>query len=577
MTAQDERPIVVRARDLTKIYRLYEKPLYKFLDIFALCPPGERYYREHVAVEGLSLEVRQGEKVAVIGRNGAGKSTLLKIITGAIQPTSGTVEVTGKLSALLQIGTGYHPDFTGRENVLSMLAHLGITGADARAKFEEAVDFAELEEYIDQPMKTYSTGMTARLMFAASTVIEPDILVCDEVLGVGDSYFAHKSAERMKELSQNHGTTFILVTHDLYSALNVCTRFLWLERGKILRDADGKTTIAAYEHSIKEQEEARSHKKALVALAGRPRAARLGAASRNGSLPPGWSFRIRAAESHTLDAPLHVARLEAVFADGRREACQPLESASLSRAPVLGREALTLSPFGDIFHNLDAWLPEGDNRAVPVSLEVEYATDATRPIQVSASSDQTGFHVLGALPASAPGWRTVALPFPAEGLASLSSANQAFHRYGTGDVTLEAIRLLSPAGEPRVELHHGDALRIEVDYKIRNPALDRNVVVVIGLHRHGYLASTSFVRDTGALLSDQGTLVVDLDRVLLTNGDYNLAIGLLRPSVKNSTTYFTVSPEVLDMQPRAATLTVLDDPPFTSGFAFVHPIRWSEK
>lgn len=581
-TSPEAAPVVVRAHDLTKVYRLYRRAAYKFLDVFGLCPSGERYYREHLAVEGVGVEVRRGEKVAVIGRNGAGKSTLLKLITGAIQPTRGSIEVHGKLSAILQIGTGFHPDFTGRENVLSTLAHLGFTGATALTKLEEAVDFAELEDYIDQPMKTYSTGMAARLMFAASTVIEPDILVCDEVLGVGDSYFAHKSYERMKELSTLHGTTFILVTHDIYSALNVCTRFLWLERGKIIRDADGKTTIAAYERSIKEQEEVGSHRKALANLAGRPRVG-LPQSVRRGALPPGWSLRLRAGDAHTLDAPLHVSRLELVFPDGRREKCarpgdpsqrlRALESASVCAGTVLGREATTLLPYGEIFHNLDAWI-EGD--AAPSAIEVDYATESRRRIDVLVSRDQNAFHIVGALPAPTDGWRTVSLPLPAEGLAALARSNQAFDRYGTGDATLEAVRLLDGDGKPCEAFRHGEALRLEIDYRVHNPDLDRRVVVSVALHRHGYIPATSFVRDEAPLQSERGTLVVELDHVLLTRGDYNVAIGLFRPTVKTNDTYFTISPEVLDHRPRAVVMRVLDDPPFTGGFAFVHPHRWSE-
>src|SRR5262249_6339835 len=153
-----------------------------------------------------------------IGRNGAGKSTFLKLVTRVIEPSSGTLEVAGKVHALLQIGTGFHPDFTGRENVFAFFAQLGITGEDARRRFADVVEFAEIEEYIDQPVKTYSTGMSVRLMFSASTSIEPELLVLDEVLGVGDAYFAHKSFERMRELCEREAATLLLVTHDVYSA-----------------------------------------------------------------------------------------------------------------------------------------------------------------------------------------------------------------------------------------------------------------------------------------------------------------------------------------------------------------------
>src|SRR5262249_15353122 len=184
---------VVRFQSVSKVYRLYQKPAYRFLDLFGLCPSGERYYREHEALADVGLEIGRGERLAIIGRNGAGKSTMLKIITGLVQPTAGTVDVNGRISNLLQLGSGFHPDFTGRQNVFAGLAHEGIIGVEAARLFDQIVAFAEIEEYIDQPMKTYSTGMCSRLMFSSSVVMSPEILVVDEILGVGDAYFSHKS------------------------------------------------------------------------------------------------------------------------------------------------------------------------------------------------------------------------------------------------------------------------------------------------------------------------------------------------------------------------------------------------
>ena len=167
----------------------------------------------------------------------------------------------GDARALLQVGSGFHPDFTGRENVYGYLAYLGITGKEADKRFSEIVDFAELEEYIEQPLKTYSTGMAVRLMFSTSTSVAPDILVLDEVLSVGDAYFSHKSFDRIKELSERNGTTLLLVSHDVYSAAKLCPRMIWLDRGHVLIDGASSTVITAYEDSIREQEEQRLRKR----------------------------------------------------------------------------------------------------------------------------------------------------------------------------------------------------------------------------------------------------------------------------------------------------------------------------
>lgn len=179
--------VVIRARNVTKVYRLYAGPGYRFLDMFGMLRRQQGAYTEHAALDGVTLDIHRGEKVAFIGRNGAGKSTFLKLVTGVTQPTSGELELKGKAHALLQIGSGFHPDFTGRANVYAYLAQLGITGAEADQRCAEIVEFAEIEEYIDQPVKTYSSGMAVRLMFSTSTAITPDLLVLDEVLGVGDA------------------------------------------------------------------------------------------------------------------------------------------------------------------------------------------------------------------------------------------------------------------------------------------------------------------------------------------------------------------------------------------------------
>lgn len=236
----------LRLHRINKVYRLYRKPLYRVLDLFGLCPPGEAFYSEHIALQNIDLSINRGEKVAIIGRNGAGKSTLLKTITGVLRPTSGELEVRGRINALLQIGTGFHPDFTGRQNAYSSMAHQGITGREADEKFDEIVDFAELEEFIDQPMKTYSTGMAARLMFSAAVVIEPDILIVDEVLGVGDAYFTHKSFQRMRDLCAANGTTLLLVSHDMHSIRRLCTRVVWIDGGGARMDGPAGPVVDAY-------------------------------------------------------------------------------------------------------------------------------------------------------------------------------------------------------------------------------------------------------------------------------------------------------------------------------------------
>src|SRR5262245_2671284 len=295
--------VAIRLCSVGKVYRLYTQPVYRLLDLFGLCPPGPSYFTEHQALDDVDVEIRRGEKLAIIGRNGAGKSTLLKIITGLIRPSTGTVDVDGRISNLLQIGTGFHPEFTGRQNVFASLAHQGIVGRKASALFDEIVEFAEIVEYIDQPMKTYSTGMCSRLMFSSAVMMTPDILVVDEILGVGDAYFSHKSFERMREMCSQAGTTLLLVTHDIYSALNLCDRFLWIDRGAVRFDGDGKAAISSYEASIKAQEEQRLRSKTSRDIS-------------DGAGPSTVHVLIRSRSGFALPTPLALGAIELVDDEG---------------------------------------------------------------------------------------------------------------------------------------------------------------------------------------------------------------------------------------------------------------------
>lgn len=228
----------IEIENLGRMYKLYKKPSDKILDVFGLCFWKTNYYQEFWALRDLNLKIKKGERVGLIGYNGAGKSTLLKTVIGNIPPTEGTVVVDGKVQALMELGTGFHPEFTGRENIRASLAYQGISSKEIKEKEEEIIDFAELDDFIDQPVKTYSSGMYARLAFSTATVIEPDILIIDEILGAGDAYFAGKSVERMRKLTEDSGATVLFVSHDLGSVQQLCNRVIWIDRGRVIAEGE---------------------------------------------------------------------------------------------------------------------------------------------------------------------------------------------------------------------------------------------------------------------------------------------------------------------------------------------------
>jgi lipopolysaccharide transport system ATP-binding protein len=245
---------------LGKMYKLYRRPVDKVLDALGanrLLFWRTNYYQEFWALRDLNLRVARGERLGIIGRNGAGKSTTLKVITGNIAPTEGTVDVNGRVQALLELGTGFHPEFTGRQNIRASLAYQGLSAAGIAEKEDEIIEFAELEEFIDQPVKTYSAGMYARLAFSTATAIEPEVLIIDEVLGAGDAYFAGKCVERMKRLTERFGATVLFVSHDLGSVQQLCERVIWIDRGRVVMDGSPLDVTKAYYASILQQEEVR--------------------------------------------------------------------------------------------------------------------------------------------------------------------------------------------------------------------------------------------------------------------------------------------------------------------------------
>ena len=228
--------IAIRVSNLSKCYHIYDTPRDR-LKQFVLPrlqrlarQPSKQYFREFWALKDVSFDVKKGETVGIIGRNGSGKSTLLQMICGTLNPTSGSIQTNGRIAALLELGSGFNPEFTGRENVYMNAAVLGLSQGQVDVRFEEITEFAGIGEFIDQPVKTYSSGMTVRLAFAISVCVEPDILIVDEALAVGDAAFQFKCMERLQSLTQS-GTTLLFVSHDMSMVKNFCESAIYLQSG----------------------------------------------------------------------------------------------------------------------------------------------------------------------------------------------------------------------------------------------------------------------------------------------------------------------------------------------------------
>jgi teichoic acid transport system ATP-binding protein len=238
----------IEVNNVTKIYKLYNSPKDRMREILSI--NGKKYHHEFHALNQASLKVEKGETVGIIGQNGSGKSTLLKIICGVTRHTSGSVQVNGRISALLDLGAGFHPEFTGRENVYMNGALMGFSRDEMNQRFPDIETFAEIGEFINQPVKSYSNGMFVRLAFAGAINVDPDILVLDEALAVGDTQFQLKCIEKMKEFKKS-GKTIIFVTHDIYSVRNFCDRAIWMHKGMIKLTGDTISVTDAYTDFMK--------------------------------------------------------------------------------------------------------------------------------------------------------------------------------------------------------------------------------------------------------------------------------------------------------------------------------------
>lgn len=550
--------IAIQAFKLSKIYRLYTKPLYRFLDMFGFLRRNNGYYAEYPALGGIDLCINRGEKVAIIGRNGAGKSTFLKIVSRIIEPTEGKIVVNGQVHALLSIGAGFHPDFTGRENVYSYLEHMGVSGSSADLKVEEIINFAEIEEYIDQPIKTYSTGMGTRLMFSASTAIAPDILIIDEVLGVGDAYFTKKSFDRMKDLCEKGGTTLLLVTHDVYAASSFCDRMVWIDRGRIIQDGQCDSVVQAYEASIRLQEEERLRQKTIISI--------------NNNINPQKPdlttayFQLVTENRGPVEKnlPIHSIKLR----DDDRiidEICMK-RGASMDSTPFTGL-VLTegesnwgnpyerngkwfrdFQTFGSIFQRAPfIFKLDGNNQPCSKKLTIEISVLDTikQPcyLELHGLNDQTLCHSIEFLGDNLE--RTYSVSFGIDmmdnsrsyqrpeviGLESQKNIVEAGKQFGSKRLVIQSVSIIDDEGQNRLIFKPNENLDIEINFQVIDPNFNEKPTMMIALHREGATIATRLISQKFLVNkkndgNDIYSVKVKQRPCLLGPGVYSVVIGL---------------------------------------------------
>lgn len=570
--------VAVRARNLTKSYTLYPTPWSRMREIIGFKRPRDAGYAEHIAVDGIDLDIRFGEKVAFIGRNGAGKSTLLKLITGVIEPSRGSLEINGETHALLQMGAGFHTDFTGRENARGYLANLGVAGSEADRLIDGIIEFAELEEYIDQPLKTYSTGMQMRLIFAASTTIAPKLFVIDEVLGVGDAYFQQKSFSRIKELCEKNRTTLLLVSHDIYTAAKICDRMVWIDRGRIKFDGSPRKALDLYEASIRQQEEDRLRKKNLQS----------GIVADTGN-EERLLLELRPAANTWTDNSLYFSNIELVL-DGKPASRFAFEETDVTEfrhaedsswgdvLTIDGRKALELQNTGSVFNKGTCLFslphrPAASALAIRAEVYSEHATTlesaiycgdewlATDPVSLEANHwTRIEIHGLGE-------WRSLA-DQPVDVPTS----------YGTGTIQIRGARLVGRDGAADVIFKHGTQLQLVIEFKA-SARVASEIDVILAIHKEGAdCVCRSVARNLKLSLDDRGNgkIRVDVPYLRLVDGDYTVTFVFAKANYleTGNRKFISINPDVYLCCVKCLEFRVFGSPPEAAGATFILDTEW---
>ena len=242
------KEIAISVENVEKSFKVYKDKGFTLKERILFFKSRNAYVKNNI-LKGISFDIEKGDILGIVGKNGSGKSTLLKLITKIIYPDSGNIKINGKVSSLIELGAGFHPDMSGRENIYINASVYGLTKKEIDSKLDTIIKFSELEEFIDSPIRTYSSGMYMRLAFSVAINVEADILLIDEILSVGDANFQAKCFRKMQELKKS-GVTIIIVSHDLNTMKELCNKVIWIESGKIKESGDADTVISKYLNEI---------------------------------------------------------------------------------------------------------------------------------------------------------------------------------------------------------------------------------------------------------------------------------------------------------------------------------------
>lgn len=562
--------IAISVTNLSKSFRRFNHPGWRALGALGMPVPSSRYDIFPV-LQDINIEIKRGEKVALIGRNGAGKSTMLRLVSGQMRPDAGGVLVKGQVQALMEMGTGFHPDFTGVENIRSALAFQGLSPAKVADYIEEIADFTELDDFLHRPVKEYSSGMYARLAFAVATSITPEILIIDEVLGAGDAYFMGKSIQRMKELT-GRGATILFVSHDMGSVQLLCDRGIWLDRGRMREDGPLLPVSKAYLASIRDEEERRVKARSMSLT--KKQAGQLLDPAKATSL-----LRLIGVEGGAPKTPTAVAAIRYGSANGQLGELRPGIAAGDGSGPIVDPEHMNwkadqmladkpcwlFADYGGRYVHAPVQIVWPLGRHTDPWVEIEYRITGDQTVQLEQFNPETQtYQVCASMgSAQADGWQILRVPLrtsseerdPAAALLEDLPELTPVDRYGSGEIRLAGFGFFDSQGMQRHTLVTGDPAFAVLSYQAARPV--HGVVPVIAVYKpDGTCAMQLIATLSGrsfAELKDSGGIRVDIDPLHLGPGDYLVSVALFKEMNLAS----SIEPDAYDLHDRCYALKVL--------------------
>jgi lipopolysaccharide transport system ATP-binding protein len=585
--------LAISLRGIGKSYRRFTTRFWQGASLLG-CPVPARSFDVFWALADISFDVRRGERVGLIGRNGAGKTTLLRMVAGQVSPSCGTVRVEGQVQALMELGTGFHPEFSAMQNMRTALALSGLEAGEIGAKIEEIVDFTELDGFLDRPLREYSAGMYARLAFAVATSVKPGVLIVDEILGAGDAYFIGKCTQRVRELAEG-GTTVLFVSHDLGSVQMLCERAIWLHHGAMRADGSSLAVAKSYQAHIREEEEKRLRARAMSLSSRQSRA--IGAA---GTEQAASLYRLIGAGGAAPILPCHVreirfgagdrtiAAIAVGASDTEGEARLLVEPAQLNWGKAQTFAAVRCRVYGDYGGRychapfVMEWPPD---ITTDRWLELVIAPSPSGPIDIDAfDAAEQRYRTLARVPIdAAQEWRTIRAALIQKtqqptatspgsgtmqeppGAAAAAAENEAEpphavtvgrgERYGSGEIVIVDFAFYDAAGIRRHTLVTGEKATAVLVYQAYRPVVDP--VAVIAVYRADSVCAMQLISRRDAVefgeVSGNGELIVELDPLLLGPGDYVISLALF----KDLDLRLAVEPPGYDVHDRAYLLRVL--------------------